>query len=221
MSNEKVAMENEKRKAATVRGAFFLFNFSLFILLPACQQKMAQQPYFRPLEETSFFEDGRASRPLEAGTVARGKLADDHPLMTGLTAEGRKVKPLTQAGTTTEILAGAPNSIENFVDAYPFKMEEVDLVRGKHRYTIFCTPCHGALGDGNGKIVERGHLKPTSYHADYEFAKHRKKDDKTLPTGYSRGFGRFGPEVPMDQAPVGYYFEVITKGYGGMADHAA
>lgn len=219
----KAKVQRKMGKGKNVRSAvaiFCLLPFAFF-LIPACQQKMAQQPSFRALEETPFFEDGRASRPLEAGTVARGQLSGDHPLMTGLTAEGRKVKKSKEEGTTSEVLAGSPDDIKNYVDAFPFKMGEDDLVRGMQRFTIFCTPCHGTLGDGKGKIVERGYLKPTSYHADYEFAKHRKADDKSLPPGYSRGFGRYRLELPMDQVPVGYYFEVITKGFGGMPDHAA
>jgi len=194
------------------------------VLFSACQQKMADQPYFRPLEETPFFADGRASRPIETGTVARGTLSDTHPFMTGLTKEGRKAKEMTITSPNSKDVfgvVGAPDTTKNFVDAFPFKMTADDLNRGMERYTIFCTPCHGALGDGKGKIVERGILKPTSYHPDFAFADSRKKDDKTLPPGYSRGFGRYRLEVPMTEVPVGYYFEVINKGYGGMPEHGS
>ncbi|MBY0512566.1 MAG: hypothetical protein K2P78_01480, partial [Gemmataceae bacterium] len=52
-----------------------------------CQQKMAQQPYYKPLEETEFFADGRSARPLEKGVVHRAQPLDADPLVTGLTAE--------------------------------------------------------------------------------------------------------------------------------------
>lgn len=195
------------QKGSTIRfltSVFFLLPASLFFL-SACQQKMAQQPYFRPLEETAFYPDGRSARPLEAGTVYRTQRADDDPLTSGLTPAGRKAKPVSNPGVTAaQVLAGAPNDPKNFVDVFPFKMTEKDLHRGMERFTIFCTPCHGALGDGNGKIVERGYLKPTSYHGEN-----------------SRGFGRYRVELSLRDAPVGYFFEVITKGYGGMPDHSA
>ena len=94
--------------------------------------------------------------------------------------------------------------MKNYVDVFPFKMTEDRLKRGMERYTIFCTPCHGTLGDGNGKIVERGYLKPTSYYGEN-----------------SRGFGRYRIKLPLKDAPVGYYFEVVSKGFGGMPDYSS
>ena len=174
------------------------------LMISACQQKMAKQPYFRPLEESDFFEDGRASRPLERGVVARGSLPEDHPLMTGLTPQGRKVAIKPLEGATSPALAGSPSNIDNFVTEFPFAMTESDLRRGLDRFTIYCTECHSPLGDGKGKIVERGHLKPPSYHTDL-----------------SRGFERFRKNVPLREAPVGYYYEVISKGFGGMAEYGS
>jgi mono/diheme cytochrome c family protein len=175
-----------------VAGAMFL--------AAACQQKMANQPYFRALEETNFFDDGRASRPLVPGTVTFEQLAPDNPLLTGLTPEGRKAKARVDQSA---IPAGAPDDPKNYVDVFPFKMTEEHLKRGMERYTIYCTPCHGPLGDGNGKIVERGYLKPTSYHGEN-----------------SRGFGRYRIDLPLKDAPVGYYFEVVSKGFGAMPDYS-
>jgi mono/diheme cytochrome c family protein len=108
-------------------------------------------------------------------------------------------------------------------------MTEADLRRGQQRFNIYCALCHGAAGDGNGKIVERGYLRPPSYHTDPEGKRMdtastgRTTPDLVpggLPQGYSRGFGRFGVRVAIKDVPVGYIFEVITKGYGGMPDYA-
>jgi hypothetical protein len=66
------------------------------------------------------------------------------------------------------------------------------LERGRQRFNIFCTPCHGANGDGNGIIVERGMPRPTSYHAD----RLRSADDQ-------------------------HFFDVITNGYGAMYSYGA
>lgn len=183
------------------------------LLLPACQQKMAQNPYFRPQEESTFFPDGRSARPLEAGTVARNKLPNDNPLASGLNPAYVKEinnRPAVKVDDPSLPLMGASNKVTNFVDAFPFQLDEDDLKRGQERYTIFCTPCHGPLGNGKGKIVERGFLKPPSYHTDP-----------------ARSFERFrvngadGKPLQLKDAPVGYYFEVITKGFGGMADYSA
>jgi Cytochrome C oxidase, cbb3-type, subunit III len=200
-----------------------------FLAVTACQQKMAQQPYFRPLEETEFFDDHRASRPLEPGTVARNKRREDDPLVTGLTAAGRKAATKKIEGADVTALAGAPSSVENFVDVFPFKITDEDLQRGMERFTIYCTPCHSPAGDGKGKVVERGYLKPTNYH--YE-PPDRGEDPSKSTKGLSRGFGRFDKAVVMSPtdprrsekvpvAPVGYYFEVISKGFGGMPEHAS
>jgi len=66
------------------------------------------------------------------------------------------------------------------------------LDRGRERFGIFCQPCHGAGGDGNGIIVQRGMPSPTSYHDE----RLRKADDQ-------------------------YLFDVITNGHGAMYSYAS
>ena len=78
------------------------------------------------------------------------------------------------------------------------------MERGQERFTIFCAVCHDPIGNGNGKIVQRGYTRPPSYVTDY-----------------SRGFERRGIKVKLRDVPVGYYFEVVSKGYGAMPDYAA
>jgi mono/diheme cytochrome c family protein len=90
------------------------------------------------------------------------------------------------------------------VTAFPLPIAEADLRRGQQRFTIFCAPCHDPAGTGHGKIVERGYLRPPNYHTDN-----------------SRGFERFGHTIPLRDAPIGYFFEVVSRGYGGMPDYAA
>jgi Cytochrome C oxidase, cbb3-type, subunit III len=192
----------------------------------ACQQRMAQSPYYRPLEESEFFADGRSARPLEAGTISAGQPLVDNALITGLTPQGRRGKPKPKIDESDKIspegiLPGAANDVDNFVKEFPFKMEEADVVRGMDRYRIFCSHCHGAMGDGKGKIFERGYLQPTAYYPL------RDNDGKVIEgTGVARGFQRFhvmkdGKPLLLQDVPVGYYFEVITRGFGGMPDHAA
>ena len=74
----------------------------------------------------------------------------------------------------------------------PFAMTAADMQRGRERYNVFCAPCHSQLGDGNGMIVQRGFKKPPSYF-----------------------------EPRLVQAPVGHFFNVMTNGYGAMAEYSS
>jgi mono/diheme cytochrome c family protein len=171
------------------------------LLLPACQQEMAREPSYRPLEPSSSFADGRSARPLVPGTLPRGRPLDDAALVNGRKQALAKASPSASAGPAPA--TGNPLRLEDFVTTFPFPITEEGLIRGRERFTIFCAVCHGPVGNGNGIIVERGYLKPPSYHTDN-----------------SRGFERWSLKVPLRDAPVGYYFEVVTQGYGGMPDYA-
>jgi mono/diheme cytochrome c family protein len=206
----------------------------------ACQQRMASPPSYRPLMETDFYEDHRSSRPLEQGVVHRAQILDDDPLASGLTAQGKQpqtVQILNEDGTPKEIKTGPgiPNKTSNFVSNFPFKMTEADLKRGQERFQIYCVPCHGPAGNGRGKIVERGFLEPTSFHThpvDAEEAAFREREFREnpvrIPLGMSRGFAFYKDpatnnyyRLPIREVPVGYIFEVITRGFGGMPEYAA
>ena len=107
---------------------------ALLLLLCAtagCRQDMHDQPKYEPLEASTFFPDGRASRPLVPGTVARGQLREDTHLY-----EGK--------------IAGKP------AETFPFPIDLKTLQRGQQRYNIYCTPCHDRVGSGNGMVVRRG-----------------------------------------------------------------
>jgi mono/diheme cytochrome c family protein len=77
-------------------------------------------------------------------------------------------------------------------DYMPFAVSEEALGRGRERYDIYCAPCHSRLGDGNGVIVQRGYRRPPSYH-----------DER------------------LRKAPLGYFFDVMTNGFGAMPDYAS
>jgi mono/diheme cytochrome c family protein len=164
------------------------------LLLAGCAQQMAKQPAYRPLEPSSFFADGQSSRPLVAGTVARGQLDEDPHLYLGLRpgVDPASVRPSAAA-------AAAPTDLSAYVDTFPFPVTQEVLHRGRERYQIFCAICHGKLGNGGGKIPQRGFTRPPSYHTDL-----------------ARGL----KNVHLRDAPVGYYFDVVTNGYGAMASYA-
>jgi len=137
------------------------------VFLAGCRTDMHVQPRHNPLGASTFFGDGRAARPLVPGTVARGELRLDQHLYEG------KVN-------------GQP------AITFPFPITRQDLERGQERFNIYCSPCHGRVGDGNGMIVMRGLRRPPSYHIDR-----------------------------LRNAPLGHFFDVITNGYGAMYSYAS
>jgi mono/diheme cytochrome c family protein len=104
---------------------------------------MDRQAKYKPQAESPFFADGRADRPLPAGVVSRGDLrADDH---------------LHLGKANGSWATGFPASVA--IDA---KL----LERGKDRYSIYCLPCHGTIGDGNGITKSYGMGATPTYHDD-------------------------------------------------------
>lgn len=145
---------------------------------------------------------------------------------TGKDAPAKDAPTLTDA-QRLERAVGAPRYAPNdeankvYVTEYPFQITTADLRRGQERYTVYCAVCHGPLGNGQGKIWERGYLTPTSFHTKEVTPDEVKLKNPVEGLGISRGYKLWGHRVPMDEAPVGYYFEVITKGYGGMPSYSA
>ncbi len=134
----------------------------------ACRQDMHDQPKAKPQSKSNFFVDGRTGRLPVEGTVARGDLREDDHLYRG------KVDGV-------------------FVTTFPFKIDAAIMERGRERYTIYCTPCHGRTGLGNGMVIQRGFKVPAASH-------HLER---------------------LRLAPVGYWFDVITNGFGVMFGYAA
>jgi mono/diheme cytochrome c family protein len=173
------------------------------IFLAGCRQKMASQPSYRPLQATSFFPDGRSARPLVAGTIARGHRppSGKGPIQK---SDWLRVSALVGALPDHPVAAAVFTADWSFyIDAFPMEISEKVLQRGRERFNIYCAVCHDRVGTGKGMIVERGFTQPPSYHTDF-----------------SRGLKLQGVDIKLPQAPVGYYFEVITRGFGAMPAYA-
>jgi len=127
----------------------------------ALRQDMADQPKNRPLSPSEFFSDGRSERPLIENTVPRGAPEND------------------------------VYNVSKDYTGFPLPVDEKLLQRGEDRYKVFCTPCHGLQGDGNGMAAVRGMKHPPSYHIDR-----------------------------LRQSPNGYYYDVITNGFGVMYSYS-
>ena len=110
-------------------------------LLVACQQKMADQPRYKPLAKSGFFGDERSARPAVEGTVPRGALQADEHFYAG------KVK-----GKEAE--------------TFPFAVTQATLRRGQERFNIYCSPCHDRTGSGQGLVVRRGFRAAASFHSE-------------------------------------------------------
>jgi mono/diheme cytochrome c family protein len=75
---------------------------------------------------------------------------------------------------------------------FPFAIGHDELQRGQERYNVYCAPCHGRTGEGNGMVVQRGYRQAASFHVDR-----------------------------LRTSPPGYFFDVITNGFGVMPDYRA
>jgi mono/diheme cytochrome c family protein len=126
---------------------------------------MHDAPRYDPYEASAVLPSGSSAQPLVEGTIPRGHLTDDEQLYTG------KVN-------------GKP------AETFPFAITAADLDRGQERFNIYCSPCHGRTGEGNGMVVQRGFKQAASYHVER-----------------------------LRQAPPGYFFDVITNGFGAMPDY--
>jgi mono/diheme cytochrome c family protein len=153
------------------------WSLGLVCFLVGCEDDMADQPRYDPYEASTLFADGQSSRPLPLNTVARGHLRADEHLYAG--------KVNGEPATT-----------------FPFPVSEQWLLRGQQRYGIFCAVCHGATGDGDGMIVQRGFTRPPAF---YPVGAHA----ESVPQLHAR-------EQYLLTAPVGHYFDVITNGWGAM-----
>src|SRR5215831_15196356 len=98
---------------------------------------MDRQAKLRPQAPFKFMPNGVSSQLAPTGTVARS-----HPIQT---ASG-EVYAFEDSPVNTGRIAGTTN----FVETNPLPINEALLQRGHDRFDIYCAPCHGRLGDGNG-----------------------------------------------------------------------
>lgn len=129
------------RRMVTVRKAATLGAMGTLLILAGCRQDMHNQPKVFPQRGTSFFADGRTSRPQVENTVGRQQADVDSYFFTGLVG--------TKEG-----------------DGFPLELTPAVIARGQERYNVFCTPCHSRVGNGLGMIVQRGYKQAGNFHTD-------------------------------------------------------
>ena len=153
------------------RSPAFLAALAAVLLLPGCdlRQRMYDQPKYEAHEASGFFDDGLSARAAVEGTVARGQLRFDEHFW-----EGR---------VDGELAATLPARVT---------FDRSLLDRGRERFDVFCSPCHGRTGRGDGMIVQRGLKRPPSFH-----------------------------EERLREAAIGYFYDVQTNGFGAMFSYAS
>jgi len=145
--------------------------------LCACRQDMHDQPKKKPQSASVLFSDGKTARNLVPGTIPHDTSDDLHTNDSRWLAEDEFFY--------TGKVDGKP------VEAFPMKVDAALLERGRQRFTVNCTPCHGRLGNGDGTVVARGMKRPPSWHVER-----------------------------LVKSPPGYFYDVITNGFGAMYDQA-
>ena len=246
MSNSKLRKaEGGRQKAAGGERRWLsccLLLSACCLLLSGCRQDMQDQPRYEVYESSNFFKDGLSSRRPVEGTVARGYLRADRQLYTGKMVAGAAARAggvqsnanaggqaagaeagaqgnanaqggagssssggsgnagnaqgnaNTQGGASSQggTVESAPAGEPDDANTFPFPVTEEVVRRGQERFNIFCSMCHGPTGQGDGMIVRRGYRQPPSYHEDR-----------------------------LRRAPVGYFFRVMTEGFGAMPPYKA
>jgi mono/diheme cytochrome c family protein len=139
----------------------------LCLTLIACHSDMYEQERYEYQEPSSFFADGRSARPLPVGSVEYGQDENDSHFYSGR-VDG------------------------DYVAEFPFAVDGELLSRGQQRYEVFCLPCHGITGAGNGFVAQRGSFAVPSLH-----------------------------DQRLRDAPEGYFFDVITNGIGRMYEYGS
>ncbi len=140
--------------------------FGALLLLTACGGGMKKQPLRKPFYPSTVFANGNSSRPLVPDTVARGHLNDNDLFHTGM----------VQGELATE---------------FPMPVTRELVERGHERFDIYCAPCHGLTGEGDGMVPRRGFKNPPTFHQDR-----------------------------LRKAPPGHFVNVITTGFGAMYSYS-
>lgn len=182
-----------KRRIRRIWGA--LAGVSVGLLLAGCHTDMWVQPKPDAQAESDFWPDGINSRPPVPHAVDRDHLKTDDAYWRG-----------TQG---VNMVNGKPAGAI-YIDELPAQLYQAPefrsptgdnaqalskiLDRGQERFNIYCSPCHGELGDGKGMIAQRGFAQkvaPRNYHS-----------------------------ARMRALPLGHFYDVITNGYGAMTPRA-
>ncbi|HEY3343302.1 MAG TPA: cytochrome c [Anaerolineaceae bacterium] len=148
------------------RALIYLLGLACVLLVAGCSD-MIDQARYDPLSPSPLWADGRSARPVPTGVVQVGQAVAGNPELSGQGADGKAVTSI------------------------PIPVTLDLLQRGQQQYDIYCTPCHGYAGQGNGVATQFGMPAPPSFHTQVIY-----------------------------NLPDGTLFDVITNGYGRMFPYA-
>jgi hypothetical protein len=179
----------------------------IIVILTSCAQErpsasppihlnpnMDDQPKYEAMEESKFFLDKSAMRMPVEGTVARGKLRENYAYYMGKNDDG------------------------TFVKKMPVDITLSLLKHGQKRYEVYCTPCHGGTGAGQGIVIKKGFLAPQSYHID----RLREIEDGYIYdviTNGIRNMPSYGYQIPVaDRWAIVAYVRALQRSQNASAD---
>lgn len=185
------------------------------LLAVGCRMDMQDQPKYKTYRagDRKYGVNGASVRPLVEGTVPRrgsgaeyrdaqdyyytGKADGQTAPASGGAAAGTSANAAAASSSASNV-SGAPGTREAAAtggpDMFPVNIDEDALKRGRDRYQIYCTACHGMTGEGDGMIVRRGFRRPPSFYDD---------------------------RLQENITPAAHFFDVITNGWGAMPDYSA
>ena len=156
---------------------------------------MDRQPKLRPQQPNLTFASGRTSQEPLPGTVARGERYENNPVNTG-----------RESGST------------NFVATIPTTVTQQLVERGQARFNIYCLPCHGPQGDGNGIVKKYGYATIRSLHEKVVVTQTDGELFNTITHGKATMYG-YGSQVPIeDRWAIVAYVRALQRSHLGLVD---
>lgn len=162
---------------------------------------MDNQPSFRTQKRNMMFADRRAMRPQVSGTVARGQMASNTPLASGRDGD-------------------------DWVTDFPVEVDRGLLERGRERYAIYCSPCHGLSGFGDGAVAKRADqlqegtwTPPSSFHSELIRSRPVGHIYNSITNGI-RNMPAYGPQISVEDrwAVVAYVKALQRSQNAGVED---
>ena len=155
------------------RRVLILLACSLSLCACDTGERMIRQPSSKPYHASDFFDDGKMARTPPPGSIPR---------------EHAAIEPEYWAGRPSWDRDIANPRHQNYVERIPIDhVTSTFVARGRDQYDVFCTPCHGPAGAGDGEVTRWGFPSPPTYH-----------------------------QPRLRNAPDGYIYRVISEGYGLM-----
>lgn len=145
---------------------------------------MKRQLKLRPQTANGFFPNGLSSQLPPPGTVAQSK-----PMNVG----GQEIYPFEDVPVNTGRITGTTN----FVETNPFPVTAGLLARGQQRFTIYCAPCHGQTGEGNGMVKKFGYATVRSLHEAIVVRQNDGEIFNTISNGKLTMMG-YAPQIPVE-----------------------